>query len=742
MPDPDRFNSAAADSPEAESAETEATVSISEADEKLLRQIRKDFSFFLEYWSENREQGAIDMTYVAGDPWTAEEKQKRKGRPILSPDEISQFLKQVNNNSRQNATSIKVLPKGEGATDKDALRRAAIIRGIEYQSNAQAAYTTAFEGATGCFMGAWRLTTKQMNSGGGFAVEPRIKRIANPFTVLLDPEAREADFSDQNKCFVTDIFRKDTFASKFPKAVKTSFSVEDEKMAPDWFKGDQIIVAEYWCRTAKSRKKLKVRGQAGETTIYRDELKPEDKPDILDERDITEYTVTQYLTNGVEILEKNEWPGSWIPIIPVMGEEIYVNDAGQSKRMFLSLIRRARTAAKMLCFIASQEAEEFAMAPRAPIVLWEGQEMADKKAWENLNDEPRAYVRLKAVMGPNNELLPPPGRLPFEPNIQVYEAAYEQWRRGVQASMGINPLPTAAQRQNEKSGIALERIQTQEAIGAYHFTDNLNRAKENTGRQLNELITRVMDTPRHVPARQEDDTHELLQVMSQEHAANMPPPNPEGELDYLITDRGEFDVTISTGPSYQSQREQAQDFADTLIKELAPLAQLLPPQSISKLFSLAIQLKDVGSIGDKMAEIIDPEDQTGQQLAQAQQQLALGQQMMAEMKAENDKLKLERAGKIIDNQFKAAEGDKDREVKVAIAEISAKSQQLSERMEFVADLVQKLHVAAHERGMQAEQHGHEHELADKNAATAALTQQADQQHQVEMAQQQPESVPG
>jgi hypothetical protein len=42
--------------------------------------------------------------------------------------------------------------------------------------------------------------------------------------------------------------------------------------------------------------------------------------------------------------------------------------------------------------------------------------------------------------------------------------------------MGISRLPTAAQRDNEKSGIAIERIQTSQVLGSYHFTAGYERA--------------------------------------------------------------------------------------------------------------------------------------------------------------------------------------------------------------------------------------------------------------------------
>ena len=109
---------------------------VSEADEKLLKQIRDDYRFCLDYWRKNREESAIDMDYAAGSGWTADDIADRENRPCLWPDELSQYVKQANNNMRQNKTEIQVKPKGQGATDEDALRRENIIRAIQYSSSA------------------------------------------------------------------------------------------------------------------------------------------------------------------------------------------------------------------------------------------------------------------------------------------------------------------------------------------------------------------------------------------------------------------------------------------------------------------------------------------------------------------------------------------------------------------------------------------------------------------------------
>jgi Phage P22-like portal protein len=691
----------------------------SKGDEEILVQCRKDYSYMLDYWSYNRDLAADDMRFVLGKFYTQAEKQKRAGRPCLEPDEISQYLKQCTNNYRQAKRSIKVIPRGEGASDQDAERRSAIIRGIIYQSNGQAAFTTGHEGAVHCGFGGWMVTTKSMGKNGG--VEPRIRRIPNQFTMLFDPDAREADFSDQNKFFVTDSIRESDFEERFPDAQKTSFSTEDRKMAPDWFKGGNLVIAEYWRR---------YKGQ-----------------------------VTQYLTNGVEILSEIPWLGSWIPAVIVVGEELYEqDDDGQSKRVFMSMTRRMKTPQKMLAFIASQEAEEFGMAPRSPLLLWEGQEAADKKALENLNTTPRAFVKLKPgkdAAGSPLPDLPAGGRLPFTPNAQAYEIAREAWRRSIQSAAGITPLPTDAQRQNEKSGIALEKIQNQEQVGTFHFTDNMDRALEFTGRILNELISNVMDTPRSVSVRGNDDSHSLLVVGAQEHenllkeraqALMGDKPMPQAGLDYLITDRGEWDVTLSTGPDFQSQREEQSDFVDTLIKE-GPALQL-PPQVLNKLVSLAVKMKDLGHFGDEIAKLLDPDDQSQQQLQMAQQQLAEIQKQAADLAQEVQQLKLEKHGRVIDNEYKthikglelAMQGQVaqlNADIKVLIAEIQTKAQNQAERDRLFQETQTENHHAAHEVALQKDQQAHEHSIANKQAIV-----QAQQAAQAQQSQQQSDGAGG
>ena len=185
-------------------------------EDKLIREIREDYTYARDFWRENYQEAKTDLQFVGGDPWDTQTRRQREDndRPVLSPDELSQYLNATINNLRQSPRSIKVTPAGEDAEDKNAEQRSAIIKGIEYKSNAQSAYTNAFECAINCGFGFFRVTTKKISKDGD--VEPRIKIIENPLSVLMDPNAKEADYSDQKRCFVLDVIRQTDFERRYP----------------------------------------------------------------------------------------------------------------------------------------------------------------------------------------------------------------------------------------------------------------------------------------------------------------------------------------------------------------------------------------------------------------------------------------------------------------------------------------------------------------------------------------------
>jgi hypothetical protein len=257
--------------------------------------------------------------------------------------------------------------------------------------------------------------------------------------------------------------------------------------------------------------------------------------------------------------------------------------------------------------------------------------------------------------------------------------------------------------------VGIEKIQDTEALGSYHFTAGYERALKRAGRIIDSWIPVIYDNKREMGLRQPNDSHKVVTINTAE-----PYTNEKGEQEHFPVGEGDHDVTVSTGPSYQSQRQAVGEFLDTLIQNLPNLP--IPPQAAAKLFALAIQMKELGPKGDQMAEIISPsEGDQAQQLQGMQAQMQQQQAAMAEMQGQFQRLLLEKQGKVIDNEYAMKLKEMDIQAKLAVAEIETKAQNISERLAFVEEFMKQQHAQAHDAGMQAQDHAHERGLAQQQA---------------------------
>lgn len=692
---------------------------MADKNEALLKRIRDRYKYASDVWQEARDERATDLRFVLGDPWPEDDKKARKdaGRPSISHDELNQYLNQSVNGVRQNRRGIQVGPGGGGATEETADKQEDLVRTIEKNSRAQDIYCQAFQQMCEGSYGFFRISRRYV-SDDSFDQEIVEKGIPNPDSVLIDPDAMEPDWSDQKYSFVLDPMDKEEFKRKWPNAKVQDFSSEDMRVAPDWIKEDKVLVAEYWEVATVESYTLHLLADGTTTT------KPKGNQRSIRQRTVDVKGLKQYFTNGIEILEETDQPGDEIPIIPMIGLERWVDEGSGPKRKINSLIRLARDPQLTLAYLSSQEMEEAGLTPRTSFVGYKGQFDSDQEAWATSTKIPHAYLQADPIVdGATGQVLPLPTRPQFTPNFQEYEVAKDSARRAIQAAMGISPLPTAAQRNNEKSGVALEKITDAQNLGSYHFINSFDRALCYAGRVILKWIKVTYDTEREVALRKADGTHKVVTINTQEPYFD----EKSQQMEHFDTTEGEHYPDISTGPSHQSQMEDAAEFLDQLISNMQNLP-VAPPQA-AKLLSLAIKMRNLGPLGDQMAEIISPQDQTGQQAMALAQQAQLQNQQMQEalqkMGLEIQQLKIEKAGRVIDNQAKMQLKRMDIEAALAEAEISTKAQQQSERTEFVGDMWSQLHDQAHEAAMQKDQQSHE----------AAMTA-AEQQHEQALAQQQ------
>jgi len=128
---------------------------------KILEIALKRFKLAEEAENDSRIEELEDIRFKSGDHWPAEIRadRERDGRPCLTINKIPQFVKQVTNDQRQNRPAIRVSPVDDKADVETAKIFQGLIRHTEYNSNADVAYDTAFEGAVSSGIGYMRVIT-------------------------------------------------------------------------------------------------------------------------------------------------------------------------------------------------------------------------------------------------------------------------------------------------------------------------------------------------------------------------------------------------------------------------------------------------------------------------------------------------------------------------------------------------------------------------------------------------------
>lgn len=627
------------------------------SDEKLLEEIRETWELDDREWADVRDEGAKDIQCLTGGLWDAMDpdgvtQRKKAKRPIITLDELSQYCNQVINDLRQNKRGIKVTPTGNGANDQTALFRQGKIRDIEYRSNSHQAYTTMAENAIQRSYGFLRIKAEWI--GDGFEQELLIEPVVNPDTVTPDCYSVRSDGKDLRRIWVRETRPTNEFIREFPKASVTDFagamnslSNTHRSLAGKWIHGTSVDIAEFWHRKlvgSRTRIALKPADPSHPPDqVWEDELKGLTIPSeqIIRKREVDQFEVCQYLTNGMEILKRTVWKGQSIPFVCCYGKVVYVRQGTETKRKILSLVRLARDPQMLMAYLASSQAEIVGMTTKVPYFHMDGSLSAEalnliaKSLYEPVASIP---VQMPKNAPPGAGYPPFPIRNPWEPFLQQLEVFKESVRRSIQAAIGASPLPTQAQRHNEKSGVALKQIEDTAQKGSFHFVDHYDEGIARTGTLLNDAIPYYYDTARDTSIRKPDDSVAMVRINDPQ--AKYSPKLEKGDdpqYAHIQTNVGDHDVTISVGPRQDSEREASSDFADTVIG--SKIIEMVGPQKGPKLIAAAIRLKNLGPVGDEMADIIDPKP-TGQQ----------DPNQAAQLKGENDHLKqqLQGAAKVIE----------------------------------------------------------------------------------------------
>jgi len=497
--------------------------------------------------SVNRSDALDDLRFVSGDQWPVEIQNSRNldARPCLTINKIDAYCRQVENQQRQQRPRIKVHPTNNEGDLKVAQVIEGITRHIEVNSNADTAYDTAFAYAVRMGWGYWRVVT-DYTAPDSFDQEIYINPIENPFSVYFDPNSTALDGSDQERCLITTVMSKDKFRDLYPNSdAGGNFSGRGNGDSnPEWVTKEDIRIAEYFYI---ERTPAKLYLLNDKSRLFKDQLPSKDFMathglEIVGERDSYKKVVKWCKLTAMEILEERDWPGKYIPVVPVYGGRIVID----SKSIKYGLVRYAKDPQKMYNFWQTSMTEAIALAPKAKWLLAEGQDEGHENEWAAANIKATPVLRYKQT-DIEGRAAPVPQRLQPEPPPAGTMAAAGMVSDDIKAIMGI--FDPAQLGQGNISGKALNGQQQQVDLTNYDYYDNLTRSIAHVGKIILDLIPKIYDTQRILRIIGEDGKPDMLSLNQRDAIGNI----------LNDTSIGQYDVVMETGPGYNSKRQEAVD---------------------------------------------------------------------------------------------------------------------------------------------------------------------------------------
>jgi len=138
----------------------------------------------------------------------------------------------------------------------------------------------------------------------------------------------------------------------------------------------------------------------------------------------------------------------------------------------------------------------------------------------------------------------------------------------IKATTGIYDASLGA-RSNETSGRAILARQQEADISNYVFIDNHLKALKFTGEILVDLIPKVYDATRTIRILGEDGAEKFVKINTLVR---------DIETGQIITindlSRGKYDVVVSTGKSFETQRMEVAEIAEALSRAPGPLGMI------------------------------------------------------------------------------------------------------------------------------------------------------------------------
>lgn len=546
------------------SRETDAEI-VQEAHERFKREEDFEAAFWTLY--------VDDVKFCNADSdnkfqWPSAMTQSREldARPCLTINKTRQHVLMIQNEIKQNMPAIKISPVAGDATVDAAGVFMGLARAIEYNSNASSIYSKAVSHAIQGGIGYWRVATDYKDEES-FDQEIFIRLIKDPKCVRLDHSGDQEDGSDAQYGFIFDDMPRDEFERKYPKYK----DVGDRSvfgLGTDWLSKDKVRVAEYfyieyekdWLIAMPMRDPQTQQPMPGQYDTVRlsevpEQLRAElrDSPDVKKRR-VQVPRVKWCLIAGDEIIDRKDWPGRYIPIVRVIGEEQIIDGTLDRK----GHVRNLKDPQRMYNYWTSSAVEQVALQGKQPYMAPAQAIAGYENYYKTANRVNYPYLPYNAFDEQGNPIPAPQREQPAQmagAYISGMQIAAEEMKM-----VSGQSDPTMGAQANEIAGVAIQKRIKQGDKATFHFIDELSKSIRFTGKIIIDLGPKIYDTHRVIRILAEDGSDEQITIDPTQKQALTTQHEDEREAEAARIFNpavGKYDVVAQAGPSYATKREEA-----------------------------------------------------------------------------------------------------------------------------------------------------------------------------------------
>ncbi len=625
--------------------------------ETLLHKIRDRAKAMFEHDRGNRQAALDDLRFlhIPGEQWTLDQRRERGDRPCYEFNKLKVTTKRIVNDMRANRPQGKV--RAVEDNDKDTADvMEGLIRNIWNISDADTVIDYAAEYQVGGGMGAWRVATEY--SEDSFTQDIKIEAIRNPFCLYADPACADPLKRDAEDWVLTDLVSESAYKARWPKDEIVSFDRSEFDDNGEWWDADtkMVRICEYWWKEPYDKEIW----QLSDGKVI-DKTEGVDPATITQKRTVHCNKIMMCISSGDAILEgPTEWAGKEFPFVQIYGEWIII----EGKIYWSGLTRTAKDPQRSYNMARTAIAETIAAAPQAKFWATPEQAQGHTGEWAEAHKKLFPFQLYNAdpkAPGPPQRMggADVPAAL-----IEESQIASEE----IKAVTGIYDASLGNQ-SNETSGIAIRSRQAQGEVATFNFSDNQAKGIKRTWELLIDLTQKVFDTERVVRTLGVDGAEKYVKINT---FVQDPTTGQMKRLNDLGS--GKFDVTVTVGPSFATQRQEASEMFTEIAKAWPPFMQLA-----GDYFFKAQDMPYSDKIAERMKFALLPEIQK-----QEQQDKPMPPEVQAAMaQADQAMQQVQQQGQLVQQaaqeaQTEKADADKAKsEVQIAIANLKVQEANLA-----------------------------------------------------------------